>query len=474
MTRLSKDKQTSVASLTRLAAYVLAAILVLLPLHAFLTVTLASVAGHYDWLRLWKELLLLLLSPLAVYLAYKTPGLWRQVKQGWLFWCIACYTLLQLVLGVIALAQGQVNSFALEYAWVINLRPFLIFTIAFVVAARSRWLRNHWEQLLLYAGAVVIGFGLLQMFVLPTNFLQHFGYSDTTIAPFETVDQKMDYVRIQSTLRGSNPLGAYLVLVLSALVVLLIKSRRDQRQIMGITMLSAGLVVLVATYSRSAYAGMVVASLAAVMLVVHGRQSKKRLAYVLAACLLLACGALALLHDNDRFENTFFHTDETSQSAASSNSQRASALQSGLHDVLHQPFGQGPGTAGPASQHNDAPARIAEDYYLQVGQETGWLGLGLFLAILVAVAKRLFRLRVDPLARTLLASLVGISVINLVSHAWADDTLGLLWWGLAGIALAPALVGEKLNFHNEPAILQSKRSHTQTSNTKTTAKVKGE
>jgi len=465
MTRLSTDK---LATLTNWLGYLLAAVFVLLPFHAFLTVSLAAALGHYDVLRIWKEVLLLLLSPLAAVLVWKTPGLWDHLKQGWLFWCIACYVLLHLVLGLVALSRGQVNGFALEYSWIINLRPLLIFVLAFVVAARSRWLRNHWEQLLLYSAGVVIGFGLLQIFVLPTNFLQHFGYDSATIMPFETVDQKLDYVRIQSTLRGANPLGAYLVLVLSALVVLLLKSKRDQRQIIGITMLSAGLVVLISTYSRSAYLGMVLAALTAVMLVIHGRKSKQRLAIGLAALMLLAIVSLVVLRDNDRFENTFFHTDETSRSVTSSNEQRTSALQSGLSDVWRQPFGGGPGTAGPASAHNNAPARIAENYYLQIGQEVGWLGLGLFIAILVAVARRLFALRADPLARTMLASLVGISFIGLVSHVWADDTLALLWWGMAGVALAPALIGEKINYAQgssvEPAILQSSSSKTHVKN----------
>lgn len=464
MTRLSTDK---LATLTNLMGYILAAVFVLLPLHAFLTVSLAAALGHYDLLRLWKELLLLLVTPAVAVLIWKTPGLWNYMKQGWLFWCIGCYVLLHLVLGLVALSRGQVNGFALEYAWIVNLRPLLIFVIAFVVATRSRWLRNHWEQLLLYSAGVVIGFGLLQVFVLPTNFLQHFGYDAATIMPFETVDQKLDYVRIQSTLRGANPLGAYLVLVLSALIVLLIKSKRDQRQIVGITMLSAGLVVLVSTYSRSAYIGMVLAALTAIMLVIHGRKSKQRLAAGMAVLLLLASVSLVVLRDNNRFENTFFHTDETSQSATSSNAQRTSALQSGLSDVWHQPFGGGPGTAGPASAHNNAPARIAENYYLQIGQEVGWLGLGLFIAILVAVTRRLFALRGDPLARTLLASLVGISCIALVSHVWTDDTLGLLWWGLAGVALAPALLGERIDYPQgsgaEPAILQSALSKNKTS-----------
>jgi len=36
----------------------------------------------------------------------------------------------------------------------------------------------------------------------------------------------------------------------------------------------------------------------------------------------------------------------------------------------------------------------------------------------------------------LLASLIGLIFVNLVSHAWADDTLAYVWWGLAGIALS--------------------------------------
>jgi len=127
-------------------------------------------------------------------------------------------------------------------------------------------------------------------------------------------------------------------------------------------------------------------------------------------------------------------------STASSNYQRTSALRDGLSDVISQPFGAGPGTAGPASAHNIAPARIAENYYLQIGQEVGWLGLGLFIAILVAIVRRLLAMRAEPLARVLLASLVGISFINLVSHAWTDDTLALIWWGLAGVVLAPLLL----------------------------------
>ncbi len=429
--------------LVNLMAYVLAGILVLVPFHAFLTISLAGLIGNYDTVRLWKEALLLLLAPLAVLLVWKTPALQQRLRSGWLFWCMAAYVLLHIGLGLAALAKGQVNYYAMVYAWIVNLRFLLVFVIALVVATRAGWLYKSWHKLLLWPAMAVLAFGLLQLFVLPIDFLRQFGYGAGTVLPFETVDQKLDYIRIQSTLRGANPLGAYLVVVLAALTALLLRRPQEKQQVVGVTVFSAALIVLMATYSRSAYIGAVIAVLLSIWFVLHGRQARRRLAIGLVALVVMAASLAVVFRENDRFENTFFHTDENSSSPASSNAHRASALQSGLSDVVSEPFGRGPGTAGPASQHNIYPERIAENYYLQIGQEVGWLGLGLFLTINYLVAKELWRRRNDTLARVLLASLAGIAFINLLQHAWTDDTLAIVWWGLAGIALTPAILSLK-------------------------------
>jgi O-antigen ligase len=82
------------------------------------------------------------------------------------------------------------------------------------------------------------------------------------------------------------------------------------------------------------------------------------------------------------------------------------------------------------------PTRIAEDYYVQVAQETGWLGLALFLSVLVLVGLELYRrIGSSRLALIVFAGFIGISFGNLLAHAWADDTLAYVWWGFAGIAL---------------------------------------
>lgn len=212
--------------------------------------------------------------------------------------------------------------------------------------------------------------------------------------------------------------------------------------------LLASVVVLVNSYSRSAYIGLAIAVLASVILAVRNRRERRWLTVGLTVLALVAASLFAAFRTNDQLENTLYHTNEDSRSAVSSNEQRALALKHGLQDVIAEPFGLGPGTAGPASIHNSQPGRIAENYYIQIGQEAGWLGLGLFVAIVLMAAKRLWQRRSNLLARTLLVGLAGISFINLVQHAWTDDTLALIWWGLAGIAIS-------LNL--QPGILKHKK-----------------
>lgn len=434
-------KPTYLNRIVSVATAVLAIILVLLPFHAFLTVWAADHVGNYTLLRVWKEILLILLIPLAVFVVWKVPRLWRRLEVGWLFWAIIFYALLHVALGLLAMAKNQVNGYALAQAMLLNLRFFLIFLLTLVFATQSEWLKIHWRQVLLWPAVVVVGFGLLQFFVLPADFLKHFGYGTGTITPYTTVDQKLDYVRIQSTLRGANPLGAYLSLIVIGLAVALLRRRLVLgKRVTGLLFLGGSITVLAATYSRSAYIGLAVALLILLWEVAHRARMRRWLAMGLVVVAVIGSGTFLVLQDNDRFQNTFFHTNEDSMALESSNESRSTAMLDGLKDVVSEPFGRGPGTAGPASAHNVEPARIAENYYLQIGQEVGWLGLILFAIINSAVGRRLWRRRGDPLARTLFASLVGISVINLMSHAWADDTLSLLWWALAGVALAPAIL----------------------------------
>jgi hypothetical protein len=422
--------------LTRLSDYLVAIILLLIPLHAFLTIFLASHLGHYGALRVWKELLLPPLGIICIILLTKSGRL-KTVLKDRLVILIAVYGLICLASGAWALWHAHtVNRSALIYGLMINLRFLIFFLLCSVAATHSGWLKLRWKQLVMIPAALVVGFGLLQQFVLPADVLRHAGYKAGTIEPYQTIDLKPDYVRLQSTLRGPNPLGVYLVLIMSLLFVLAIKDfRRRALYVMGAV---ATGIVMFFTYSRSSMLAALL-SLGLVIFLSLGLRWKRIALAAALTMLIVGGGAGFKLKDNDHFQNIFFHTDEHSTSMYSSNSSRASAITSGLRDIRNEPLGRGTGTAGPASAHNDHPevtARIAENYLLQIGQETGIFGLGLFLAINVIIGWRLWLNRKDQLSLILFVAFIAISLINLLSHAWADDTISYMFWGLTGIALA--------------------------------------
>ena len=415
-------------------ADVVIVILLVMPFHALLTVWGSSLVGHYTALRLWKEALLVLSFVGLIYLLLTDRMIRGHTVTRLLEWLILIYALINFVWSLVAYERHNVSIKALGYGLIVDLRFLAFFLVAWAVAARTGRLRNWWIRLALWPAVGVCAFGLLQVFVLPNNFLSHFGYGANTIPAYETINNNIHYLRIASTLRGANPLGAYLIVPISALSVLIARGRRTWPYF---ALLAACLVTLYFSYSRSAWAAALLALALAALFSLKSRKAKAWLAGTGAGVVVLAGILLITLHNNVRFENIVYHTQRHSAVATTSDGGHAAALRAGLHDLVHNPFGAGPGTAGPASIYNNHPARIAENYYIQIGQETGWLGLLLFLLINAGLGFLLWLRRGDTLALSLLVSLVGISCINLLSHAWADDTLAYVWWGLAGIAIAP-------------------------------------
>lgn len=424
-------------------------ILFLMPFHALLTVWGSSIFGHYTALRLWKEMLLVLCMAGALFLVAIDHKIRYHTLSRRLVWLIIAYMVLNLVWGILALNQHDVTVKALGYGLIVNLRFLAFFLVAWAVAIRLNRLRNNWQKLAIWPAIGVVVFGLLQVFVLPHDFLRHFGYSDATIPAFETINHNRHYIRIASTLRGANPLGAYLIIPISILTVQLLRHGRNWRQA---ALLGGALITLFFSFSRSAWIG---ASLSLVALLFFSRLSRQaqRVALLSITGLIMVGAVTALaFHQNSRFQNFVFHTQTGSQISKSSNDDHLAATKAGLDDLIAHPLGSGPGTAGPASVYNNHPTRIAENYFLQIGQEVGWLGLAMFVTINIGVGALLYVRRSDTLALSLFASLIGLTFINMLSHAWTDDTLAYVWWGLAGIAMAPLPVVKQLEAvksHNE-------------------------
>ncbi len=411
-------------------------ILMLMPFHALLTVWGSSLIGHYTALRLWKEVLLALSVAGVLYLLLTDHKIRTHTLSRRLVWLILAYILLNVIWGLLALNQHDVTAKALGYGLIVNLRYLIFFLVTWSVALRMSRLRSHWQWMVYWPAMGVAAFGLLQIFILPHDFLRHFGYGTHTIPAVETINHNSRYVRTASTLRGANPLGAYLLIPISLLSVLLLSPKR--RTWLQAGFLTGLLVVLFFSFSRSAWVGALLTICVVLLFSVRTRASRRATVGIIAGLIILAAGLTAVFHRSPKFENFIFHTQTHSEVKTTSNENHLMALKKNGKDIWRQPLGRGPGTAGPASIYNAGhQPRIAENYFVQVAQETGWLGFGLLALINFGIGYLLWLRRDDPLALSLFASLIGLTFINLLSHAWADDTLAYVWWGLAGVAMAP-------------------------------------
>lgn len=402
-------------------------------LHAPLSVGLGVLLpGYQPLIKAWKEIVMLLLVPVAVVLVSQRH-MWRELARDWIFRLVLAFAALHF-LTLVWLPRGLSATLA---GLAIDLRYVLFFGLVYVLVR----LRPDYRLRLLITGAfgamVVVLFGTLQLF-LPKDILSHIGYSTQTIAPYLTVDKNPDYIRINSTLRGPNPLGAYAVIVLALMASLLTRVRyrlkTRARQICFALIGLCSLVVLWVSYSRSAYIGAIVA--VGIVLAVAARPVISRRGWIAAAVVVCAlAGGLVAARGSSFVSNTLLHENPHGGSSVSSNEGHVQSLSEGIRQVVHQPLGAGVGSTGSASLRGSTPT-IVENQYLFVAHEIGWLGLVVFVVLYYAVLRRLWQRRRDWLSLGVFGSGVGLALIGLLLPVWADDTVAIVWWGLAAIALA--------------------------------------
>jgi len=400
-------------------------------LHAPLSVGFGSLFPDYDLLiKSWKEILLgiaTLLLPVLLTLHKR----WNILKEP-LFLCIAGFAALNIALIPVFFTGADATLAGI----LINLRYLLFFVLVYVGLALYPQYTRLFIKVFVAGALVVLGFAILQLTILPNDFLKYLGYGETTIMPYLTVDQNEAFVRINSTLRGPNPLGAYAMVVLVLLLAFWLKAKREitkREQVVLAILGVGGIVALWASYSRSAALGLALGA-ALVLAATVGKRISKTLWIVLAVVALAVGGSLVVFKDTDFVSNVILHEDPSEGNGVNSNDGHADSLVDGTKRVLAQPLGGGIGSTGSASLLTDSPL-IIENQYLFIAHETGWLGLGLFIAISWLLLSKLWRGRKDWFVLGVFASGVALAFIGLIQPIWVDETVALIWWGLAAIAL---------------------------------------
>lgn len=416
-----------------------------MPFHSFVSTWLGTAIGP---LWLWKSLPVILVTILTLC----TIG-WMVHERSFVG-PIMRLPLVRFGLGYVLIAllvtalSTNLHSSQTLVGLGFGLRYMALFAVMLVCGyciVENRW-RDNVRRVAPWL-VVVLGIGaLVQVTVLPRDFLAHFGYQPgVTIAPYSTIDDNHDALRAFVTLRGPNDFGAYLVILLTSIVVL---AARGWLRYISIAL---ALVTLYLSSSRSAWLGAIIALIT--LYAVQYREIFGKTKALLYGGITAAVAVFVLLWASVTFpvvRLAVFHSSPGDSSLTEGSTDKhwhQTGL--GIARVVANPFGCGLGCAGPASFYGTEP-KIAENYFVQVAEETGIVGLALWLVCFGLIMKQLMMIaRSDQYALWLFAAGIGLTVVGLWLHVWADDTVSLTWWGLTGLVIGQAIAPAQKNIYNK-------------------------
>lgn len=403
-------------------------------LHAPLTVWLSSNFPDCGlFIKSWKEILMLVASFIATYLLYKYKKF--KILRNPLILTIIAYAVLHFVLLFIN-NQGLMPSLA---GLIIDLRYLLFFVLVCVAIQLFPDKKDLFLKVGIAGALIVVIFAILQVFVLPKDFLSVLGYGENTIAPYLTVDQNQDFIRINSTLRGPNPLGAYALIVLALAFSVFVNKKTKKSLAVFLILVFGSLTALWFSYSRSAMLGFAI-TLSIIFLVKFFNKLSIKNWLTIGAVFVIGVGGLFAMRNTDFISHIVLHENPSEGNNENSNEGHINSLTDSLQEVVSKPLGTGIGSTGSASLLGDEPV-VVESQYLMVAHETGWLGLAYLLAIYGLILWQLWNNKKDWLSLGVFASGVGLAVIGLFLPVFADDTVSIIWWGLAGMVIGDWEIG---------------------------------
>ncbi len=408
---------------------------------------------------------------------------------------VTLFVILSIITGILFTGEGFPANVA-QIVW--GAKYGLLFFVTFFFVRQLSFSAKQTKLLFacaLVPATLVIAFGLAQKTIFPEDFLIQFGYNSEYgvtetgqgLSYCHKIENRItheEFCRVQSTLSGPNQLGAYLLVVLPLLLFFALSLSNLWQRIGVLTIVMMGIAVLFLTWSRSAWIGLLAAT--AALFVVQAARPFVALAYlalfgggivalffpalfiehwdklkivavVLASAFWILLAAMMTWNIPKQafsqmasvlfplflggmiavrmLADTFFWNIILRPSSSQGHWERWS---DGVFYIIKYPLGLGLGDAGPASARFARPGEtgfLPESWYLQVGLESGVLGLILFLTILALVAYLLLKSATWQ-AKALLVGLVGVSSASLFLHSWESAVVALTFWILAGVALS--------------------------------------
>lgn len=421
----------------KISYYLALAFAVYMPLHVFLSQSLSLITGGLEVWGFAKDVVICLAVPPLLLVAYKQGSLKNKYFRT-VFIMGAFYVLLH-VLFLIFKKNADTTTVIMGSAYNARLLAYLL--LGYVVANSKegeRYARSVLKVLLITCTVVAI-FGVFQYF-LPKDMLSHVGYSlQRGVKAMFFIDDKPDFPRVMSTILDPNSLGAFLAfpIVYSSYFLFAKKGKQSWKVLSDewlMLLLTASVVCLIFTFSRSGEITAIVSIITLVFIVAESKKAhaRKYLPYALV-CFVVVASLLVVSKNTYIVQNVLLHSDKATKQE-DPNQLRVSLSKIVVNRIKQRPIGYGPGTAGIVSISNPKGTQLTENYYLQIAYEVGVLGLAVFVGIYTVILKRLYTIHSD-LSLIVFCSGVGIAVFSLLNHSWSNEALALQWWLLAGLAL---------------------------------------
>ena len=418
--------------------YIFLGLLAYMPVHIFLSTIIGVNVGWLDLMKALKDIVLMFGFCLVAFASIRQPWFTAWLKNS-LTVVIIVYVL---VTGFLALVRP--TDIDAEILGVVYNTRFLVF---FLYASllqhhfNSKKLQKAAVKTVLVVASCVVGFGIVQYAVLPDDALRNLGFTrENGVFPAFFIDDKPDLERVMSTVRDPNSLGSYLIVIIPLIVASFYQARQKQKK-WWLVYLLASFVCMYVTFSRSAWLGLVASLAVFAGLSAYKRQririsnNTKRTALITGLVgFIVVAGLLFVGRDSYYVQNVILHSDESTVQE-DPNELRIRFWQESVQSISDQPLGSGPGTAGLASIRNNIQGtQLNENYYLQIATEVGFIGISLFILILIIPGIRLYHLaRENIYALALFASFVGLIITNFLVHIWSNEAVAYTWWGLAGL-----------------------------------------
>lgn len=428
MTTKTPGKLTTILGNTVLALFIY------MPFHLFLSRWLSTYTGGLMLWEVGKDIVTLLALAISVYLFFQEK-LFTNKYVSWLTGLITVYGLLHLVY----LFDGSLDRRAVIMGTLYNLRFFIWLFIGYIAGKTNPpELIHRCLRIIAVTSVIVAAVGFLQYF-LPKDLMEHFGYSiERGAKPSFFIDDKPDFPRVMSTIRDPNSLGAFLVLPITMFWLRLYSSKDRQRRTLYTGAFTLCILAMLLAFSRSALVGTMIALTIATILNFKQIIFKllKRFAIPMVVGLVILVSLLPIVYRSYTFQNLVLHSDQKTVEA-DPNEKRVQVQTLAVKEIIRHPFGHAPGTAGLIAISNTKGGLITENYYLQIGYETGIPGLFLYLTLLYLVYRLICSgKKLSEEQIVLIGSFWAYAFIGLLIHLWSNESVSLQFWLLSGLTIA--------------------------------------